>query len=589
MRPDETMSVDNLQPIRVLVVEDREDDFDFLSHVFGQTRLGAYDLEWASTFEDGRAALQRGGHDVALFDYNLGPATGVELLQEAQAMGTTMPILLLTGHDSPEVDEAALRAGAVDFLGKAHLDHVQLERAIRYALHHAEMRAKLRQSQEQLELFMRSVPCAVAIRDEDGRTIFQNELFARFFRPGQEVQKFSADPFESVANGEPRPCVSGDRHWLVNSFPMVGSDRRRLNGFTAVDVTERVNAENERRRTTQLLDSIMQSLPVIAGRLDAGGRVVEARGRGLEHAGVQPGDLIGRVFAQVYPDARDAVREALAGESANFTLGGRRHGTEWHAEFFVTFDAAQGEGATFFGRDISARRWLERRLLTVTDVEQQRIGADLHDGLGQQLTGLSCMAAALRDRLKKSQPDEAAPAEMISQLANDAIAQSRALARGLCPVQLENAGLVIALEELAGQAHTLHAIDCRFTLHGEPPACDHLGAMHLYRITQEAIHNAVRHGKAKHVRVSLSARGPEHRLVISDDGAGFETGAHHRAPGGGLRLMGYRAAMLGGGFSVESRPGHGTRITCTFTTFAQPHENDETGKPSAPKNFEVAC
>lgn len=481
------MSALSRQPIRVLVVEDREDDFHYLSHVFAHTRNLAYRLDWAQTYDEGRAALQRGGYDIALFDYTLGGSTGVELLQEAHAMGCTMPIVLLTGHESPEIDEAALRAGAVDFLGKATLDHVHLERAIRYALRQAEMRASVRHSQQQLELFM-------------------------------------------------------------------------------------------------------QSLPVVAGRLDGQGRVTEARGRGLEHAGLRPETFLGRVFADEYPQAAEAIHLALNGHSANFLLSGRGdRDNEWHAEFFVTFDAAHGAGATFIGHDVSTRRWLERRLLTASDAEQQRIGADLHDGLGQQLTGLACLAAALRDKLKQTMPAEAKQAELIATLANDSIAQSRALARGLCPVQLENAGLVVALEEMSGQAHTLHGVDCRFECEGPAPQCDHLTAMHLYRIAQEAVHNAVRHGKARRITISLTSRGNEHRLVVVDDGSGFEAAAHAQAPGGGLRLMSYRAAMIGGVLSTDSRPGHGTRLTCHFSTFGQTHENDPIGKTSDPENCEVAC
>lgn len=573
--------------IRVLVVEDREDDYHFLSQVFRQVRSTAYELEWASSYAEGLAALRRGGHEVGLFDYNLGQGTGIELLQAAQAMGSTMPILLLTGHDTPEIDEAALHAGAVDFLGKSGIDPVQLERTIRYALHQAAMRAKLQQSQQQLELFMRSVPCAVAIRNEDGSLLFQNELHSRFFRP--ELPELSAIASGPAGDRVARPCVSGDRHWLVNSFDMVGADHRRLHGFTALDVSERVRAENEHRRTTQLLDSIMQSLPVIVGRIDATGHVVEASGRGLEHAGLQPETLPGQIFAELYPSSADAIRDALAGESGSFMLSGRNGEAEWHAEFYVMFDATQGEGVTFFGRDISARRWLERWLLTISDAEQQRIGADLHDGLGQQLTGLSCLAAALRDRLGKVQPKEAAQAGLIAQLANEAVAQSRALARGLCPVQLENAGLLVALEELAAQAQTLHGVKCRFEVKGAPPNCDHLTALHLYRITQEAMHNAVRHGAAKRIRIALVSRRNQHRLVISDDGCGFETAAHGRAPSGGLRLMNYRATIIGGVLSINSQIGAGTRINCHFTTFVKTHEIDHSRKSPAAQSLQVAC
>lgn len=558
----------NAKPIHLLVVEDREDDFRFLTCMLERSRTAHYQLEWAPTYEAGLEALRRGGHDVGLFDYTLGGGTGIDLLREAQIQGCSMPILLLTGHDSPEIDEAASSAGAVDFLCKAGLDHVQLERTIRYALRQAEMRAVLRKSQQQLELFMRSVPCAVGIRDESGQMLFQNALFTRYFRPEGDDQPLTLGP-----PGEPWTCTSGDRHWLANSFAMVSSEGSSLQGFAAVDITERVEAEEARRRTTQLLDNIMRSLPVIVGRIDPEGKVVEAQGSGLSHLGLSPERLLGQTFTELFPQTIEPIHHALSGEAANFPLSGREDGAEWTAEFSVMFDAVQREGATFFGRDVTDRRWLERRLLTVSDAEQQRIGADLHDGVGQQLTGLACLAAALRDRLKQRVPEEARQAETITRLANEAIAQARALAHGLCPVQLEKAGLVMALEQLADQAETLHGIECSFEAKGPPPRCDHLTAMHLYRIAQEAIHNAVRHGRARRILISLTSKRSQHRLIISDDGEGFDATLHHRGPGAGLRLMGYRAGMIGGMFSAESKPGRGTRISCHFPTFSSNHES----------------
>lgn len=583
--PGPAMPEGKEKPIRVLVVEDREDDFSYLSFVFEQVRRGVYALEWASSYEEGLAALRRGAHDIGLFDYSLGANNGVELLEEARKLDCQMPILLLTGHDNPAIDEAALRAGAVDFLSKAGLEPVQLERALRYALRQAEMRATLQESQRQLDLFVRSVPCAVAIHDDQGRLLFQNELFARHFRSGEP----ECERPMPAADGAARACISGGRHWLVNNFEMTGGDGRRLRGFSALDISDRVQAETERRRTAQLLDSIMQSLPAVAGRIDAKGRIVDARGHGLVHAGLDPATLPNRLFAELSPHAAGAVQDALAGEAANFLLSGRQGEAEWHVEFFVVFDALHGEGATFFGRDVTSRHWLERRLLTVTDAEQQRIGADLHDGLGQHLTGLSCLAAALRDRLR-DRPEAAGQAETISRLANEAIEQSKALARGLCPVRLEGEGLVVALEELAGQARVLYGIDCAFESSGPAPEGDHLAAMHVYRITQEAINNAVRHGRARRVRVRLNSRRGVHRLLIEDDGAGFDPSARRRGPGGGMRLMRYRAAMIGGVVNVDSKPGRGTRVTCHFSSFPfHNHESKYLGKAPDPQTCEVAC
>lgn len=549
------------KPIRVLVVEDHEDDFRYLSFLLGRNGTSSYQLEWASSFAAGQRAMRDRAFDVALFDYRLGGGTGIDLLKEAQSSRCDMPIILLTGHDSAEVDQEASQAGAADYLCKTGLNSTELERAIRYALRQAAMTAALRQSQQQLELFMRSVPCAVCIRDEAGQLLFQNDLFARYFKGG-ELQP-PPGPSSAV---ESWPYSHDGRHWLVNSFAMVDTHGQRLQGFAAVDITDRIEAEAERNRQTQLLASIMRSLPAIVGRLDGSGRVVEAQGAGLERMGLEPPALIGSTFAERFPQSASSVAEALRGESANFTLSGKAQNLDWQVEFFVTADADREGGATFFGRDVTERRWLEQRLLTISDAEQQRIGADLHDGLGQQLTGMACLAAALRDRLKKAAPSEAENADLIARLASESVSQTRALARGLCPVQLEKNSLGSALEDLTYQAQLLHGIECRCRVEGPPPSCDHLTAIHLYRITQEAIHNATRHGGARNILVTLTSRGRQHRLAIKDDGKGFQTEGAGTASGAGLRLMSYRANMIGGTFSIESAPERGTQVSVLFTT-----------------------
>ncbi len=332
-------------------------------------------------------------------------------------------------------------------------------------------------------------------------------------------------------------------------------------------------AAGERNRAAQLLHSILRNLPVIAGQLDANARVADAQGAGLLPQGIRPERLIGRVFTDLFPQSRGPIAEALAGGATSFTLSGRARGQEWHAEFFVTFDSGQRAGATFLGRDITDRRWLEMNLLNVSDAEQQRLGTDLHDGLGQQLTGLAFMAAALRDRLKATLPSEVPQADALARLAREATVQSRALARGLHPVQLEKHGLVAALEELATQSQVLHGIVCTFRARGPLPACEHATELHLYRITQEAIRNAVRHGAARRIAITLASRGRTHRLAITDDGSGFDPALNRNTAGRGLRLMGYRATIIGGNFSVNAHPGRGARIACLFSN-SPTHENE---------------
>src|SRR5690606_22603792 len=131
-----------------------------------------YEIDWAPTEAAAQAMLKQHRYDVGLFDYKLGGTTGLELLRSLQQQQCEIPIILLTGSENPELDQAALDAGAADYLYKGALDTTRLERAIRYSCNHAQMLSALRESQAQLQLFMRSVPCAVCIHDETGVVLF---------------------------------------------------------------------------------------------------------------------------------------------------------------------------------------------------------------------------------------------------------------------------------------------------------------------------------------------------------------------------------------------------------------------------------
>ncbi len=334
----------------------------------------------------------------------------------------------------------------------------------------------------------------------------------------------------------------------------------------AVNVTARIEAEEDRNRQSNLLGNVLKKLPVLVGQLDSAGRVVAVEGEGLEWNGFRPADLLGQELAAVHPDCRARVAQALAGEEVNFTLQGVHEGSPWYLDFHIA--PYENGGATFFGRDVTERRWLERRLLMAADLEQRRIGADLHDGLGQKLTGLACLATAVRERTKRSDAEVAGQADTVARLANEAVQQARALARGLCPVELEEAGLVAALTSLVEQTRVLHEVDCEIFCPDESPPCEHPVSIHLYRITQEAITNAIRHAQARSIQVNLEPDGDVYRLIIRDDGAGFSVDDQLIRRSHGLRLMKFRATMIGASLQVTSQPGRGTRICCEFAANA---------------------
>ncbi len=209
-------------------------------------------------------------------------------------------------------------------------------------------------------------------------------------------------------------------------------------------------------------------------------------------------------------------------------------------------------------------RRLEREIIEISEREQCRIGRDLHDGLCQYQAALACSAASLNaDLIKKNLAAEAQRADQLAQRLREAVAQTRALARGLVPVQMEAEGLPSALQELAVSVAKLQSIDCHFHLLGQPPLFQDTAATHLYRIAQEAINNATRHGHAEKIAISLIADDEATVLRIMDNGIGI-TQADHSNAGMGMNIMRYRAHLAGGDLLVEEPTEGGTTISCVI-------------------------
>jgi signal transduction histidine kinase len=214
-------------------------------------------------------------------------------------------------------------------------------------------------------------------------------------------------------------------------------------------------------------------------------------------------------------------------------------------------------------RESAMRQRMAREMLKISDREQRRIGQDLHDGLGQLLAGMAFLSQALAQKLAKQGIAETAEATQLVHLANKAMTWARKLVHGLSPVELEGDGFIVALQDLALQAEHLFGITCQVTCDHLPPMPDHTVATHLYRITQEAVSNAVKHGQAPHVILALTTEQHSTTLTIHDDGIGFQEGAN-KPTGMGLRTMYYRASMIGASLTIHSDVGSGTTVVCEW-------------------------
>ena len=213
-------------------------------------------------------------------------------------------------------------------------------------------------------------------------------------------------------------------------------------------------------------------------------------------------------------------------------------------------------------REIGDRRQAEREVLEISSEERKRIGRDLHDSLGQELAGISCLAEVTSRRLKTASSPESGDAAKIVKLIEEAILHSKIIVRGLMPVEIAEEGLTYALRRLAEESSHLLRMECCFETEGRALVYNNDVATNLYRIAQESIANAARHGNATRVLVRLSVGDETGTLTIQDNGKGMT--APRKTGGMGMRIMRYRAEMCGGALRIEPALPTGTVIECSF-------------------------
>jgi signal transduction histidine kinase len=222
-------------------------------------------------------------------------------------------------------------------------------------------------------------------------------------------------------------------------------------------------------------------------------------------------------------------------------------------------------------RALARIRQLESEIVEIADRERRRLGADLHDGLGQQLTGIALM---LRAVVKRAGPGAASSMQLeeIIGLVNHSIESTRSLSFGLSPATIGAGGLPGALQTLIGWSRDSYQVDVRLHLaFRSPPRIAESAAGHLYLMAQEAINNAVRHGSARCIVVTLRSNRTRIALSIQDDGAGLANAAS-RGPGVGLEIMRYRSSLIGAAMRIKNLPGGGTRLRIVC-----PHESAGSG------------
>ncbi len=337
---------------------------------------------------------------------------------------------------------------------------------------------------------------------------------------------------------------------------------------------ERVQTEEALRDSEAKSRAILETTVDAIITIDARGTVESFNQAAEKIFGYEAEEVVGRNIKMLMPEPyqsehdmyieryHETGRQNIIGIGREVT-GRRKNGTLFPMDLAVS-ELQLEERKIFTGiiRDITDRRVLEQRVLEISDEERRRIGQDLHDGLGQMLTGIGLIGQNLARRLRDDGHLLAPDVSEVTDMVKEADQYARALARGLIPVELEANGLATALYRLSVNAQRLFSVECSFEEIGHPQVADNTAAGHLYRIAQEAVSNAVKHGKATKITIELTSDKNEIRLRVIDNGVGFpEKLSDDR--GMGVNIMHYRARIIGGILDIVRGPSGGTIISCS--------------------------
>lgn len=214
-------------------------------------------------------------------------------------------------------------------------------------------------------------------------------------------------------------------------------------------------------------------------------------------------------------------------------------------------------------------RALEHEIVRVSEREQMRIGQDLHDGLCQQLAAIDCAAACLRADLETQDRPEASAAEAIQKMLKDAVLEARSLARGISPVHADAEDLPAVMEELTASANLADGIEATFTQEGTEPSLPPQTSLHVYRIAQEAVRNAIKHAGCSRIDIRLRQTAETLEVSVMDDGKGFVEKTNVK--GMGVGTMRYRARLIGAELIMERPESGGTKVRCVLPLKGMPN------------------
>jgi len=552
-------------PLQVLIVEDSENDAALLEIELQQAGYETI-CQRVDTPAAMRAALTAQSWDVVIADYVMPQFSGLAALAMVAQAGLDIPFIIVSGHITEDTAVAAMKAGAHDYVMKDKL--ARLGPAVERELREAEMRRQRRRTDETLKV---------------------EHAITRVLA--------NAESLDEAAPGIVQLLVDGLE---ADAALLWIADLKRQVLYPFI-----INLRNRSSEMQLFLEESRRlSLPRgagLPGRVWDEGRAVWLTDWSLEGDldRREPGAKAGLSSAMAFPIQSNAefvgaleffaarklehdpsllnMMTAIGSEIGQFIK--RRRAEEAlrraHDELETRVQQRTAElkqTNTKLQAAIDERHRLEHELLDITERERRRIGLDLHDDLGQRLSGVALMLKGLERKLSKQRAaeakDAAKDAAKIHSLVQQAMSHASDLAHDLATIDVKQNNLPAALNDLAAHVKELFEISCRFKAEGSIPQMEASTITQLYKIAQEAVTNAIKHGKATKVAISLSNGSDKVILKIKNDGLPFPD-LESRSTGMGLKIMNYRASIVGASLEIKGTGSSGTLVTCSLPVEAR--------------------
>lgn len=455
---------------------------------------------------------------------------------------------------------------------------------------------RLRQSEERYRFLADNSDNVVALNDVKGRRLYVSPSYYR--QTGWTDKELAASDWrtrvhpEDIASVERARnanlrgeatriehrvlCRDGSWVWFeTHCKPILGSDGKPWRLLvTSHDITERRLAQANYQREVDFNRVLLAHTSAMILVLDEQGRVLHVNQAVVRAFGIDRDEVIGKtpwtIGIMAHDDglrAKERYGKLLLGEEIEpYEVHARDAAGHWHIMQVHSSCTRKANGGVdriiVTATDVTERNRLQREILKISEQEHANIGNDLHDGVGQTLTGVSTLMESLEYELAGPQRESAG---RIRKLLQDAILEVRRMSHGLSPSGVKNRGLGGSLQLLAETVRTNHRTACDCEIDSTIRLEDAEKETHLYRIAQESVNNALRHGRPRKIRLSLKRDGAEEGVLrVENDGAALTKPAPSRAEGIGLRVMDYRANLIGGTLHVANRMRGGVRVTCRF-------------------------